>query len=109
LAGDFPIPFISGMALRWDDWPLPPLMVSRIDALTMPHARRMIDQAIETETRGLWGNMYVDARGMKKGRPLSYGYYDADLQDFANTFRRATSFPSALENTEQPFNKPRKP
>ena len=106
LAGRLPNPFYIGHLGKLDDWPLPLLMVSRIDAPTVTHAKGMIDQAIETESRGLRGNVYVDARGKKKGPPLSYGFYDADLQDFANTFRAVSSYPMTLENTEQRLSQP---
>ncbi len=106
LAGRLPNPFYIGHTGVLDDWPLPFLMVSRIDAPTVTHVQGMIDQAMETESRGLRGNVYVDARGKKKGPPLSYGFYDADLQNFANTFRTVSSYPMTLENTEQRLSQP---
>jgi len=106
LAGRLPNPFYLGYPGKVADWPLPLLLVSRIDAPTATHARRMIDQAIETESRGLSGNVYVNARGMKKGRPLSYGFYDEDLQDFARQFRKNSDYKVMLENTEQRWSQP---
>lgn len=106
LAGRLPNPFYIEHVGKLDDWPLRLLMVSRIDAPTVSLAKGMIDQAMETEFRGLSGNVYVDARGKKKGPPLSYGFYDADLQDFANTFRTVSSYPMKLENTEQRLHQP---
>lgn len=44
--------------------------------------------------------------GMKKGRALSYGFYDADIQDFAQHFRRGSTFPMTFENTEQRLSQP---
>ena len=106
LAWRLPNPLYLGYAAQAMNWPLPLLMVSRIDAPTVTHARGMIDQAMSTESGGLRGNVYVEARGMKKGRPLSYGFYDADMQDFANKFRTLASYPLTLENTQQRFNQP---
>ena len=106
LAGRLPNPFYFGYSGQVDDWPLPLLLVSRLDAPTISHVRGMIDQAIATEIGGLRGNVYVDARGQKKGPPLSYGFYDADMQDFANTFRSVASYPLTLENTEQRLSQP---
>ncbi len=106
LSGRLPNPFYLGYSGKVNAWPLPLLMVSRIDAPTLPHARKMIDQAIQAEAGGLQGKVYVDARGMKKGRPLSYGFYDADLQDFAQQFRDGSTYPVTFENTEQRFNQP---
>ncbi len=62
-AGRLPNPFYIGYVGKLDDWPLPLLMVSRIDAPTVTHAKGMIHQSMETESRGLRGNVYVDARG----------------------------------------------
>ncbi len=106
LAGRLPNPFYIKHVGKLDDWPLRLLMVSRIDAPTVSLAKGMIDQAMETESRGLSGNVYVDARGKKKGPPHSYGFYDADLQDFANTFRTVSSYSMTLENTEQRLHQP---
>jgi len=106
LAGRLPNPWYLGYGGKVNDWPVPLLMVSRIDAPTMPLAQSMIDQAMSTEAAGLTGNVYVDARGMKKGPPLSYGFYDADMQDFASKFRNVARYPLTLENTEERFNTP---
>ncbi len=106
LAGRLPNPFYLRYDGKVEDWPLPLLMVSRIDAPTAAHARAMIDQGIETEARGLSGKVYVDTRGMKQGPPLSYGFYDTDMQNFAQRFRENTSYPIVLENTEKRFSQP---
>jgi len=106
LAGRLPSPFYLESLGKVGEWPLPLLMVSRIDAPTAIHARRMIDQAMEAESHGLSGKVYVDARGMKKGAPFSYGYYDADLQEFAHQFQRGSGYPVTLENTEQRLSQP---
>jgi len=106
LAGRLPNPFYLGYAGTVSDWPLPLLMVSRIDAPMVAQAKKMVDQAISTESEGLVGNVYVDARGMKKGSPLSYGFYDADMQNFAHTFRKVAQYPLTLENTEKRFTSP---
>jgi len=106
LAGRLPNPLYLGYAGKVGEWLLPLLMVSRIDAPTVTHARRMIDQGMETESHGLSGKVYVDARGMKKGPPVSYGYYDADLQDFAIQFQSGSGYPVTFENTEQRLSQP---
>ena len=106
LEGRLPNPLYLGYGDQFKNWPLPLLMVSRIDAPTFTHARGLIEQAMATESSGLQGNVYVDAQGMKKGPPLSYGYYDNDLQNFAQDFPRGAGYPVQLENTQQRFDKP---
>ncbi len=106
LEGRLPNPFYLGYGDQFHKWPLPLMMVSRIDAPTFTHARGLIEQSIATESSGLQGNVYVDAQGMKKGPPLSYGHYDSDLQNFAQDFRKESGYPVQFENTEQRFNKP---
>jgi uncharacterized protein (TIGR03790 family) len=85
---------------------LPVLMVSRLDAPTPQLAMQLADQAVKTEQNGLLGNVYVDARGLPKGPPLSYGFYDQDLRDLAELFRRHTPYEVLLENTERRFSQP---
>ncbi len=107
LGGRLPNPLYLGYAGDVNKWPLPILMVSRLDALTPNHVRTMIDQAMETESRGLSGKVYVDSRGIKKrGAPLSTGFYDTDMQNFAKHFQAASNYPVILENTEKRFSQP---
>jgi uncharacterized protein (TIGR03790 family) len=57
----------------------PIVMVARLDAPTPKIVRRMIDDAIATEKKGLAGTIYIDARGMKPS-DRGYGQYDEDLR-----------------------------
>lgn len=53
---------------RIADANLPQLMlVCRLDAPTGEMVRRMIDDSIETEQKGLWGFAYIDSRNIKDG------------------------------------------
>lgn len=85
---------------------LPILLVSRIDAPTPMLAKQMVDQAMITEQIGLTGKVYIDARGLKSGRPLGYGYYDQSLRDFAQKARSITSYEVVLDNTKRRFSQP---
>ena len=85
---------------------LPILLVSRIDAPTPMLAMQMVDQAMKTEQMGLTGRVYIDARGLKPGRPLGYGYYDQSLRDFAQKARSITSYEVVLDNTKRRFSQP---
>ena len=106
LSGRIPNPFYLKYPIKPEDWPLPIVMVSRLDAPTVLQAQGMIDRALETERTGLYGKAYIDSRGMKTGPVLSYGYYDADMQDFAQKLKQDSDFKVVWENTEKRFDRP---
>ncbi len=86
---------------------LPILMVSRLDAPTPKLAMELVDRALGAEQQGLAGKVYLDARGMKEGPPLSYEAYDQSLRDLAARFQRATSsYEVVLENTDRTWSRP---
>ncbi|HOX04533.1 MAG TPA: TIGR03790 family protein [Candidatus Paceibacterota bacterium] len=43
------------------------LIVGRVDGPSAEIARRLVDQAVAAEQRGLWGRAYFDARGIRTG------------------------------------------
>lgn len=62
------------------------VMTCRIDGPTPQIARRIIDNSIETEKRGLRGTAVFDSRGLpeKKGNTLDgYGWYDQAIRNAA--------------------------
>ena len=61
----------------------PIIMVSRIDGPTLRQAKRLVDNAIETEKTGLKGNVYLDARGL----------------DAASTDRQSAAFDQQIVRT----------
>ena len=65
----------------------PIVMVARLDAPTPKIVRRMIDDAIATEQKGLAGTIYIDARGMKPS-DTGYGQYDEDLRQAAALLKK---------------------
>lgn len=65
--------------------PVEMLMVCRLDAADDSTVRRMIDDALRAERRGLWGWSYVDERGILTG-PYSQG--DEWLRRAADGMRR---------------------
>ncbi len=77
------------------------LMVGRIDGPTPEVARRMIDQAIETEARGLRGTFYIDARGLT--REEGYVTYDHDMIDLAKIVRTRTKMSVVLDQRSAVF------
>jgi uncharacterized protein (TIGR03790 family) len=54
-------------------------MVSRLDAPTLKLAKGLIDMAIQTETNGLDGKVYLDGRGLAEldGKPAQAGSFQA--------------------------------
>lgn len=64
----------------------PTLMTCRIDGPGVDLLKRLIDQSIETESRGLEGKIYIDARGIKYDAGdggFGYGGYDESMRDAA--------------------------
>ena len=85
----------------------PVLMVSRLDAPTPALAMQMVDHALATEHSGLHGTVYIDTRGFWRPATLfSTGAYDQNMRELAGLFRRVTSYPVVLEDTDRTFNQP---
>ena len=65
----------------------PMLMTCRLDGPSVELVKRLIDQAVETEAKGLQGKVYVDARGIKYhagGDAFGYGGYDESMRKWRN-------------------------
>jgi uncharacterized protein (TIGR03790 family) len=87
-------------AQRFDETILPAmLLVCRIDASTKEVARRIIDDSLAAEARGLRGIAYIDARGTGDTR-LAEG--DKWLTNTADIARRK-GVPAVLDNGESLF------
>ena len=79
------------------DVDLPPLMlVCRLDGPSPTIVRKMIDDSIDAERKGLWGFACIDARGLNSG-PLSEG--DRWLMKAGDQLRRA-GIPVILDQHE---------
>ena len=71
------------------------LLTSRLDGPTVAIAQRLVDDAIETEEKGLQGKAYFDARGMgwdpKKDAAKGTGYegYDASFREAGELLKKA--------------------
>jgi len=64
------------------------VMVGRLDGPTPDIARRLVDDALETERNGLKGTFYLDARGLKgAGQVGSYDWYDFHLVRLAQIMK----------------------
>jgi uncharacterized protein (TIGR03790 family) len=82
------------------------VMVSRLDGPDPATVRRIIDDSVATEERGLRGVAYFDARwNMPKDKKNLSGYklYDAAIRHAADLLRRGRRMRVVLEETEQLF------
>jgi uncharacterized protein (TIGR03790 family) len=88
---------------------LPPVIrTCRLDGPGPEVVRRMIDQAIEVEKKGLSGKVYVDARGLKydpKADKPGFGYaaYDESLREMARLLEREGHLSVTLDDRGELF------
>ncbi len=71
------------------------LIVSRLDGPTVKLVHRMIDTTVAVEKTGLDGNVYIDARGLRKDD--GYIDYDRDLIRLASMLRKKSEMPLTLD------------
>jgi len=108
-AGWLPNPFLS----VYNQWSYikflrqATLMVSRLDASTPELAKRMVDDAIEVENKGLQGIFYIDARGLssdnKKRKGKDYERYDQYLVSLYDVVKKYGSMPVVLNDQPELF------
>jgi len=71
------------------------LMVARLDGPNAGIVRRMIDEAVATERRGLTGTCYVDMRRAERG--TAYYEYDRDLLDLYLLLLQKAKLPVVID------------
>jgi uncharacterized protein (TIGR03790 family) len=81
----------------------PLLMVSRLDGPSAAIAKRLVDDAVEVEKKGLTGKVYVDARGIKlslaqEPAGTGYGGYDESLREMARLLEKDAKLPVILDD-----------
>jgi uncharacterized protein (TIGR03790 family) len=87
----------------------PVIRTCRLDGPGADVVRRMIDQAIEVEKKGLAGKVYFDARGMKydpKGddkHGFGYAAYDESLREAARLLEREAHLNVTLDDRGELF------
>jgi uncharacterized protein (TIGR03790 family) len=80
------------------------IMVGRLDAPSPDMAKRMVDDAMETEKAGLTGTVYIDARGLNDINDKdSYGLYDEHLRSLHSIVKSMSSMPVVLDNNSGLF------
>jgi uncharacterized protein (TIGR03790 family) len=85
----------------------PIVLVSRLDGPTPAVAKRLVDDAVATEEKGLAGKIYVDARGIaydpKSDPGFGYGGYDESLREMARLLETTAKLPVTLDNKSELF------
>ncbi len=101
-----PNPFHS----RYDSLPLikevrqKTLMVGRLDGPTPEIAKRLVDDALETEKTGLKGTLYIDARGLKGESSYgNYTWYDQHLVSLYELVKKSSSLKVVLDQNRNLF------
>ncbi len=83
------------------------IMVGRLDAPTPELAKRLVDDAIEIENKGLEGVFYIDARGLssddKKNKGKDYGRFDRYLVNLHDVVKKYGSMPVVLNDQPELF------
>jgi uncharacterized protein (TIGR03790 family) len=85
-------------------WDFKTLMVSRLDGPDPSIAIALIDKAISAETKGLNGNIYIDAGYSKAKEENSlYHVFDKSLLELATLSENKTKMKVKVEKTEKLF------
>jgi uncharacterized protein (TIGR03790 family) len=87
------------------DMPLNVLMVSRLDGPSPADVRRVIDDSLYAEEKGLSGIAYFDARWPEEaeGSKSAYRVYDRSLRNTARIMRKLAPLPVVLDERERLF------
>lgn len=85
----------------------PVVMTCRLDGPTPALVKRLIDESIAVEARGLAGKVYVDARGIrfdpKSDTGHGYGGYDESLREMARLLEKEAKLPVVLDDKPELF------
>jgi uncharacterized protein (TIGR03790 family) len=85
------------------------IMVARLDGPTPETARRLVDDALQTEETGLQGTFYIDARGMEvnntdnDNKKDNYNLYDSHLRRLYDIVRKHSTIKVVLDNKDELF------
>ena len=81
------------------------LMVSRLDGPSDKIVKRIIDDSIQTEKKGLKGTAYFDARWPDPGNKklTGYAFYDQSIYRTADRVKKSGLIPVQIETTEELF------
>ena len=85
--------------------PLNVILTCRLDGPSEKVVRRMIDDSLEAEEKGLSGKAYFDARWKEKAesKPSPYRLYDRAIHNTARLLRESGKLPVVLDERERLF------
>lgn len=84
----------------------PMIMTCRLDGPNVDLVKRLIDQSVETEAKGLEGKVYVDARGIKFNSQEGghgYGGYDEAMREMAKLLGEEGKLEVTLDDKPELF------
>ena len=85
----------------------PMLMTCRLDGPNVDLVKRIIDQSVEVEAKGLEGKVYVDARGIKYNPAddpgFGYGGYDESMREMAKLLETEGKMAVTLDDKPELF------
>jgi uncharacterized protein (TIGR03790 family) len=85
----------------------PLVMTCRLDGPSVAVVKRLIDDAVAVEKKGLVGKVYVDARGIrydpKTDMGLGYGGYDESMREMAKLLDKEAGLPVVLDDRPELF------
>ena len=85
------------------------MIVSRVDGPTEDIAKRVIDESMETEKKGLTGKAYFDARWPRPSEEknnktdVGYGFYDRSIHRAADLVKKSGRMPVVVNDREELF------
>jgi len=106
LSGWIPSPFFIGFqGKKIKNMPESALLVSRLDGPTVQIVKRVIDDSLLAEKKGLKGKAYFDARWPDPGKSdlTGYAYYDASLHKAAAIVKASKLMETVLDEKESLF------
>ena len=106
LAGWIPSPFFWGFqGKKIKNMPESALLVSRLDGPTVKIVKRVIDDSLLAEKKGLKGKAYFDARWPDPGKSdlKGYAFYDVSLHKAAAIVRASKLMETVLDEKESLF------
>ncbi len=82
------------------------VMTCRLDGPSVELIKRLVDDSVATEARGLMGNVHVDARGIKYDPSeggYGYGGYDESMREMARLLADAGGMAVTLDDQSELF------
>jgi uncharacterized protein (TIGR03790 family) len=106
LSGWIPSPFFVGFrGKKIENMPESALLISRLDGPNAQIVKRVIDDSLLAEMRGLKGKAYFDARWPDPGKSdlTGYAFYDASLHKAAAIVKESRIMETVLDEKESLF------